>query len=107
MELIVKVFVGDAVAVNPEADPVAVDSTEKDVALGAGVPKTEKVFPSNPAFPVPAIMYSEPTTGVNGGDKVVNVKVITSALGLAYAVTAKAVPPLLLVVVNVGGAPGP
>ena len=99
-------LVGEAVAVT-DPEPVTVEfSTENVVSVGAGTPSTEYV-PSRPETPVPATAYREPTIGVNGGVSTSNVKVITSVLGLAYAVTVKAVPPLLLDMVNVGGAPGP
>ena len=99
-------LVGEAVAVT-DPEPVAVDSTENVVSEGAGVPSTENVFPSSPAFPVPAMVYKEPTTGVNGGVNSVNVNVMMSMLGLEYAVIDRTDPPLLLVTVNEGGAPGP
>ena len=99
-------FVGEAVAVtNPE--PVAVEATENVVSVGAGTPRTENVYVSSFELPVPAIVYKEPTTGVNAGVNSVNVKVMMPGEGLEYAVTANTDPPLLLEMVKIGGAPGP
>src|ERR1017187_6770199 len=56
------VLVGVADAVRPPAAPTAVVvAAPKDVVLGVGVPNTENVNPSKFTFPVPAILYREPT----------------------------------------------
>ena len=99
-------MVGVAVAERLPAEPTAVVvAAPKDVVLGVGVPSTENVYPSKFTFPVPAILYREPTAGTNE-PCTVKVNVTTSAETL-YAVTAKGDVVLPVDVVIVGGAPGP
>jgi hypothetical protein len=77
IDVMLKKFVGEAVAVKPEADPVAEPAAaENCVVDGAGVPSTENVRPSILTFPVPFRTYNAPTTGVVVA---VNVNVTTPA----------------------------
>ena len=65
MELIWYEYVGYAVPLNPDPEPVMFSAgAEKCVVPGAGVPKTENVKPSMVLTPVPLIVYKAPTTGV-------------------------------------------
>ena len=90
-----------------ECGPVlaAMYPTANVVSVGAGVPSTVNVCPSN-AAPVPATLYKEPTTGIVSFAVAVNVKVRTSE-AMVYDVMASCPVALLVVARKLGGAPGP
>jgi hypothetical protein len=74
--MLVMPYVNVGVAVAPPPLAPAVLADENVVSVGAGVANTVNVWPSRAGFPVPEMMYSEPTEG--GVAIAVNVNVITS-----------------------------
>ena len=107
IDAIPKLVVGVAVAVT-DPDPTAEVAAAKVVSVGAGLPRTVNVKLSNPALPVPSIVYSEPTTGIELRGVVVAVKVkVTMPFEMAYDVTVSGPVALLMAAWKTGGAPGP